>query len=39
MAAMVPKTLKGWLVFGLAVAVIIAVINRVPQVRSIVVGA
>jgi hypothetical protein len=33
-----PKTAQGWIAAGLVTAVIVAVIFRVPQVRSIVVG-
>lgn len=39
MAKMVPGTVKGWVMFAIAVAVAVAVIWRIPQVRSIVTGS
>lgn len=39
MTKQVPRTLQGWVVFALAVAVAIAVIWRIPQVRTIVTGS
>jgi hypothetical protein len=36
---MVPKSIKGYLVFGLMVAVAVFAIYRIPQVRAIVIGA
>lgn len=29
-----PKTMKGWLMFGAAVLVVIAVVKRVPQINQ-----
>lgn len=34
-----PKSIKGYLVFGLLVVVAVAVIWRVPAIRSLVTGA
>ena len=31
-----PKTMKGWLTFGIAVVIVIAAVKRVPQINQFV---